>query len=60
MLTVTVTPTLYYSVFRKVADIHSFEALVTILWGISYRLSIVDQINENTHFITKHVVIKLQ
>ena len=50
----------YYSVFRKVATIHSFGALVTILWGISDRLSISYQINKNTDFITKHVVIKLQ
>ena len=33
---------------------------MTILWGISDRLSISDQINKNTDFITKHVVIKLQ
>ena len=50
----------YYSAFRKVANIHSFGALVTTLWGISDRLSISDQINKNSHFITKHVVIKLQ
>ena len=49
-----------YSVFRKVANIHWFGAIVTIQWGISDRLSILDQINKNTHFITKHVVIKLQ
>ena len=49
-----------YSVFRKVANIHSFGALVTIQWGISDRLSISDQINKKTHFITKHIVIKLQ
>ena len=49
-----------YSVFRKVANIHSFGALVTIQWGISDRLSISDQINKNSHFITKHVVTKLQ
>ena len=44
----------------KLLNIHSFGALVTTLWGISDRLSISDQINKNSHFITKHVVIKLQ
>ena len=43
-----------------VANFHSSGALVTTLWGISDRLSISDQINKNSHFITKHVVVKLQ